>query len=469
VSTVRAIEVQYTHEYSGGNPDWTKASLVTLAPGVASVTQAVLGDTLYAVRTRQIDVFGNASAWSDVEEHTTATGPDGVAIQNTTATVTIDETGITILDGALTFEDANGSTILNGDGFGPAWMDFINNGLFNSTFQEGPLGAVTANSIPNWTATLTNATAAVVADDNFPSGRMIEVTPTALNGKLVLLSDIVPATTGFMSGSFWFGSVLSGTSVGFYEMEVQTYLADGATVATAWHQVTFNFDFAPGIGGWKAFGNAFSITGGERYVQVRMTMTEETAHSSATRLRLGFLAIKESIETAGVDPNAELAFSGLTVNNYAQLPPVTTLEGLAPTVYSDTGAAGTATITTAGTYYGITSLTTAAFTPTIDSPGNRKYHIEGTISIHHNSATRQHATIQWCIMESDGTTLVTAMNYTRHEQSAASEYHTHHFSGIWTATDENAKRFRPRFTVETTNGAVITAAFVSLIVTPLPY
>jgi hypothetical protein len=134
--------------------------------------------------------------------------------------------------------------------------------------------------------------------------------------------------------------------------------------------------------------------------------------------------------------------------------------------YNDTGAAGTATITSAGTYYGITSLTTGAFTPAF---GTQKFRVEGTISIHHNSATRQHATIQWAIMESDGTTLVTALNFTRHEQSAASEYHTHHFSGIWTTSDTNAKRFRPRFTVETTNGAVITAAFVSLIVTPLPY
>lgn len=78
-------------------------------------------------------------AWEDI---TLVEVPNNVS--NTAATVIINEDGITITDGALTFEDEFGSTVLTGGGFGASWFDFIQSGFYNSTFAAGTTNNITA-------------------------------------------------------------------------------------------------------------------------------------------------------------------------------------------------------------------------------------------------------------------------------------------------------------------------------------
>lgn len=60
------------------------------------------------------------------------------------ATVVIDADGITITEGALTFVDAFGETVLTGAGFGATWVDFINSMVYNHSFRAGTTTNITA-------------------------------------------------------------------------------------------------------------------------------------------------------------------------------------------------------------------------------------------------------------------------------------------------------------------------------------
>jgi hypothetical protein len=219
-------------------------------------------------------------------------------VRNGAGNVVIDSSGITITNGALTFKDAYGSTALNGDGFGPAWVDFINHGLFNSTFQEGPLGAVSAASVPNWAATLTNATASVDADSTFPSGRKITVTPTAVNGSLVLESGLIPVSPGsLLAPLIYSGYVLAGTANALVQLDIQTYAADGTTVLGAWGTVGGHADVGTATtASRKNFSNSVVLFPQERYVRVRLTLKETVGHSASTRLYIGLATLPSIVE-----------------------------------------------------------------------------------------------------------------------------------------------------------------------------
>lgn len=69
---VRYIEVEVTREFSSGDPVWTSARSWTVAYGTTVTSMdRVLGNTVYAVRLRRRDVFGNTSAWSSTVLHRT--------------------------------------------------------------------------------------------------------------------------------------------------------------------------------------------------------------------------------------------------------------------------------------------------------------------------------------------------------------------------------------------------------------
>ena len=105
LATVRSIEVQVTHEFSGLAPVWTDATTWIVAPTTEmSALDNVLGNTVYAARARYLDVYGAASAWSLIAYHrtvrdTTAPGvPTSVAATSTGAGLLITWTGVTDAD-----------------------------------------------------------------------------------------------------------------------------------------------------------------------------------------------------------------------------------------------------------------------------------------------------------------------------------------------------------------------------------
>lgn len=135
---LRFREVQITREESApGTPDWTDAQVHSIPYDQTTFTLPTLGGTTYYARTRTVDVYGTPSAWGSATSHTTAAGPDSVAVTNTAATVTIDDTGITILDGALTIHDQYGSSVLGASGFTGTWAAFLSSGgIYNSDFVQ---------------------------------------------------------------------------------------------------------------------------------------------------------------------------------------------------------------------------------------------------------------------------------------------------------------------------------------------
>lgn len=68
-------------------------------------------------------------------------------VANVGDTVVIDDTGITISDGALTFLDDFGSTVLTGAGFGATWVDFLDAHVYNHSFRAGTTNNITANTV----------------------------------------------------------------------------------------------------------------------------------------------------------------------------------------------------------------------------------------------------------------------------------------------------------------------------------
>lgn len=68
-------------------------------------------------------------------------------VANVGGTVTIDDTGITITDGALTFLDDSGQTVLTGAGFGATWVDFLDSHVYNHSFRAGNVATISAATI----------------------------------------------------------------------------------------------------------------------------------------------------------------------------------------------------------------------------------------------------------------------------------------------------------------------------------
>lgn len=111
-------------------------------------------------------------------------------VANVGGTVTIDDTGITIDDGALIFLDDFGETVLTGAGFGATWLDFLNSMVYNSRFAAGSTTVITAvtevnggnsdadyaaslsDDLPYWVVATESGAGSLkrVADTDAPSG-----------------------------------------------------------------------------------------------------------------------------------------------------------------------------------------------------------------------------------------------------------------------------------------------------------
>ena len=117
-------------------------------------------------------------------------------LRNTSAEVVIDDTGVSILNGALTFADRFGASAMDGYGFGPSWVRFIRNGFYNGDFANGstsdmpvsetgsgtPLANYLASlsvNLPAWVVASSGGTLKLVADSNATGGLAIQSTASA--------------------------------------------------------------------------------------------------------------------------------------------------------------------------------------------------------------------------------------------------------------------------------------------------
>lgn len=108
-------------------------------------------------------------------------------VENSSSSVVIDASGITITEGALTFQDQYGSTVLTGGGFSSSWSKFITDGMYNSDFAAGelrtntPWPSVDDTLAPYWRITAPSDTIIVerVVDSASLSGFALKFTNAA--------------------------------------------------------------------------------------------------------------------------------------------------------------------------------------------------------------------------------------------------------------------------------------------------
>jgi hypothetical protein len=163
---------------------------------------------------------------------------------NSTGDVVIDSSGITINNGALTFNDETGSTMLDASGFGITWSKYITSGFYNSDFSSAPPTPAselnnTTNRLPGWSVTKLSGTAIScksIAFSAAPSGRVVEFTvASGSTSDSTELSQMVPVFGAYGQSLAYTLTVVvknngtalpSGLALWVY---AQGYQADGVT------------------------------------------------------------------------------------------------------------------------------------------------------------------------------------------------------------------------------------------------
>lgn len=113
------------------SPTW----LATVRADASLLTIPALNHgATYAVEVRAVDRSGNASAWCAKDTAATVAVDQ---VENNPATVTIDDDGITILDGAINLLDPSGNSVLSAAGFEGSWRDFVASGIYNNQWAYG--------------------------------------------------------------------------------------------------------------------------------------------------------------------------------------------------------------------------------------------------------------------------------------------------------------------------------------------
>lgn len=127
-------------------------------------------------------------------------------VQNSQATVIIDDAGITIEDGSLTLRDPSGEAVLTGSGFSGSWQRFIASGLYNNNFSRvlTPGVEVDPTTVPYWDSeiqSLMNLRPVAVADATAPGGYYIDMgatpaTEPTLGSYLAIYQNPIPVVSG---------------------------------------------------------------------------------------------------------------------------------------------------------------------------------------------------------------------------------------------------------------------------------
>lgn len=156
------------------------------------------------VKVRAVDLTGNASAYTSSQNAVSRITDE---VENTGATVVIDASGITIEDGALTFLDEFGTTVLNGGGFGRPWVGFLYAGFYNAFFETGlatdiPVSEVGGGSgsanyadsistdLPYWVVAASGTTLKIITDTAFIADTALQSTVTAGTGVDRIYQDL---------------------------------------------------------------------------------------------------------------------------------------------------------------------------------------------------------------------------------------------------------------------------------------
>lgn len=227
---------------------------------------------------------------------------------NGDATVYSDKDGLTILDGALTFIDAYGTTALDGSGFGPAWQRFLSSGLFNGDFYQPPPALASVidnltNPLPHWTfahRSGTAITAKTVAYLTNATGYAVEFTMTAgAAGDDSYIEQITPvnasANRAYSFSPFCFIDCTVGSADMELYVEYQFLLRDGAT-ATGAAYTTAAAIGGPVLSEWGGLTGDTQPPADAYFMRTRYGLRRRSGGSNAAT---GVLAFVETYIVAG--------------------------------------------------------------------------------------------------------------------------------------------------------------------------
>jgi hypothetical protein len=222
------------------------------------------------------------------------------AIQNLIngpATVTVDSTGLTVANGALTIQDEFGKTVLVSNGFAGSWGSFVSLGLYNGNFAAGTPGAVPNGrtaALPYWTVSDFTGTTGTKTLVSSGGNRYMEFGFAALADIPKMVSDGIPVQPGMSyQPSYALSFVRSAGSL-LVTVAVDVYDADLALLTTLTiDQVSVAVTTA--LNGYIA--SPVQMPAGAKYATLVMIF-EESSHNSANKIRLWSAGLLQSDQSA---------------------------------------------------------------------------------------------------------------------------------------------------------------------------
>lgn len=217
----------------------TTDSPARLYKNVANVWVAGIGpNDIQADSITAGQIAAGAISASEIAVNAVTTGKldsSGVALQNVGATVVIDATGITILNGALIFKDAYGDTVIDQYGFGRSWQAFMYYGFYNANFEQASTSDIAvsetgsgtptvnykASLSPNlayWVVAASGGILKQVTDTAFPAGVALQSGVTATTGTDRIYQDlpVFPGKTRPLAVTYSIGWTSGTVTTNFY-------------------------------------------------------------------------------------------------------------------------------------------------------------------------------------------------------------------------------------------------------------
>jgi hypothetical protein len=219
-------------------------------------------------------------------------------IQNSSGNVSIDKTGITITNGALTINDEWDETVAGASGFSGGWAKFLDLGIYNGDLSLGAVSALSNGrlvALPYWTISRTGSpTLTRATDASIGSGFRVRAAFSATTDRMSLASDAVPVTGGSpycltvvfrkhvatavqldWTASYYSGAI-NGVPSGFISGESGTFA--GTASDLVWREPVF-LTAAPASG----------------FAVIKLTALESVSHSASNYIDIGMVALQSSM------------------------------------------------------------------------------------------------------------------------------------------------------------------------------
>ena len=378
-----------------------------------------------------------------------------------------DYTGFGAYEGGVNSDKGANLIATNSDGetsllFGPAALREIQAGVANGDFAIPPDAATAAisdeNPLPYWTLSGSTNTVVTIAND-----------VTAASGNVLQFYNAVNSTdTRYLTRYIAIPGALDRSFSFYAELYLNSYSSGRVKLTYAWAKSDFT---ATGTGGSSAFFSAVSsLTAGGvapsdaayMYITIEIQANGGPLYLtlSEVRVNLGKQALYITDSDPTVTPVKMVSTSGnltITPSKGISLPNNTLSQ------YDRGGSADTTTITTAGTYYALTSAE-ASFTPQFIG---QRWLLTYTGYASLNTTTIQYAFVRADVTDASNAQIA-VLGYGRADNFGQSgRGATVAVSKVWVADSTSARKFKLYGTTQTTNGLVLSLAYTQMTAYPI--